>query len=169
MADASPVFLPAILGLAACLALLPPASADGLVIDSGEIAPGGSWSYTFWADVMYHYHCHPHPFMTGTLTVGFSDGANPSNHTVRIVEGSPADSSTWRFAPADLVIKAGDTVTWVNEGSVNHTATQEGGHHHGGEHDPPADHNSHDAPFQGAILALAAAVLALSIARTRRT
>ena len=37
--------------------------------DSGLIEPGASWSGTFGQPGTYAYHCTPHPFMTGTVTV----------------------------------------------------------------------------------------------------
>ncbi|MBI5399449.1 cupredoxin family copper-binding protein [Candidatus Saganbacteria bacterium] len=37
--------------------------------DSGSITPGSSFSHQFtWAGT-YEYHCLPHPYMTGTITV----------------------------------------------------------------------------------------------------
>lgn len=37
--------------------------------DSGEIAPGESWSYTFTKAGTFDYACTPHPFMTGRVVV----------------------------------------------------------------------------------------------------
>ena len=36
--------------------------------DSGELAPGASYSFTPQQPGTYAYHCSIHPFMTGTLT-----------------------------------------------------------------------------------------------------
>lgn len=41
---------------------------DGL-FDSGFLAAGESWSYTFDEPGTYEYHCTPHPWMTGTVVV----------------------------------------------------------------------------------------------------
>lgn len=38
--------------------------------DSGNIAPGGSFSRTFTASGRYEYRCSYHPGMTGTVVVG---------------------------------------------------------------------------------------------------
>jgi plastocyanin len=45
--------------------------------DSGDIAPGGSFSATFPHAGTYRYHCHHHPDMTGTVVVG-EDGGGKS-------------------------------------------------------------------------------------------
>ena len=37
--------------------------------NSGDIAPGGSFSYTFSATGSFHYHCIYHSGMTGSVTV----------------------------------------------------------------------------------------------------
>jgi plastocyanin len=42
--------------------------------DSGDIAPGGSFSATFPHAGTYHYHCHHHEGMTGTVVVGEGSG-----------------------------------------------------------------------------------------------
>ncbi|MFD0673255.1 multicopper oxidase domain-containing protein [Cohnella sp. GCM10027633] len=41
----------------------------GGAFDSGSIAPGGVWSYTFRDKAAYDYYCSIHPLMTGKLTV----------------------------------------------------------------------------------------------------
>jgi plastocyanin len=43
--------------------------------DSGDIAPGGTFSATFPHAGTYQYHCHHHPSMRGTVVVGQSGGA----------------------------------------------------------------------------------------------
>lgn len=43
-------------------------SADG-VFDSGNISPGGSFTYTFDETGTFDYFCIPHPNMTGTIEV----------------------------------------------------------------------------------------------------
>jgi plastocyanin len=44
-------------------------TADGGAFDSGVIDPGGVWRYTFTRPGVYPFHCTPHPFMRGTITV----------------------------------------------------------------------------------------------------
>lgn len=45
------------------------ATADDGGWDSGEIAPGESWSRTFDEPGTFAYHCTPHPFMTAEIVV----------------------------------------------------------------------------------------------------
>src|SRR5690606_1030866 len=45
------------------------ATSDDGAWDSGAIQPGASWSATFDEPGIYSYHCGPHPYMRGTVTV----------------------------------------------------------------------------------------------------
>ena len=45
------------------------ATSDDGVFDSGIIKLGSSYSYTFTKEGIYAYHCTPHPYMVGTITV----------------------------------------------------------------------------------------------------
>lgn len=45
------------------------ATADGNSFDTGLIAQNDSASYTFKKTGTYSYHCTPHPYMKGTVTV----------------------------------------------------------------------------------------------------
>lgn len=42
---------------------------DGVMIDSGSIAPGDEFAYTFEAPGEYLYHCSIHPDMKGKVVV----------------------------------------------------------------------------------------------------
>ncbi len=44
-------------------------TSDNNLFDSGSIAQGQSWSYTFNTIGDFPYHCTPHPFMTGVVHV----------------------------------------------------------------------------------------------------
>lgn len=44
-------------------------TADDRSWDSGEIAPGQTWSHTFTQPGEFAFHCTPHPFMKGVLVV----------------------------------------------------------------------------------------------------
>jgi len=44
-------------------------TANGQAFDSGYLAPGASFSYTFTKPGVYEYHCTYHPWMTGTVVV----------------------------------------------------------------------------------------------------
>jgi plastocyanin len=45
-------------------------TADDNSFDSGSIDPGGTFSFSPTTPGTYAYHCTPHPWMKGTLTVG---------------------------------------------------------------------------------------------------
>ncbi len=45
------------------------ATSDIPEFDSGMIPPGGSFTHTFLRAGTYPYHCDPHPWMTGVVTV----------------------------------------------------------------------------------------------------
>lgn len=44
-------------------------TSDTGLFDSGDLAPGDTWSYTFAEAGTYTYHCIPHAFMKGTVVV----------------------------------------------------------------------------------------------------
>ena len=44
-------------------------TANGAAFDSGFLAPGATFSYTFTQPGTYDYHCTYHPWMTGTVVV----------------------------------------------------------------------------------------------------
>jgi plastocyanin len=44
-------------------------TANGGAFDSGSIADGGTFSFTFTTPGTYPYHCSIHPTMVGTITV----------------------------------------------------------------------------------------------------
>lgn len=44
-------------------------TADGGEWDSGSLAQGESFSFTFRVPGSYSFHCRPHPTMTGSITV----------------------------------------------------------------------------------------------------
>lgn len=48
-------------------------------VNSGDIAPGGSFSATFPHAGTYNYHCHHHEGMTGTVVVGESGTGSASS------------------------------------------------------------------------------------------
>lgn len=60
-------------------------------------------------------------FIVGLLacTAGVEAARKPGTHTVTI------DAA--RFSPADLTVKAGDTIIWVNKDILAHTATAKDG------------------------------------------
>ena len=90
-----------------------------ITFDSGSIAPGASYSYTFGEEGAVDYICTFHPNMTGSVTV--ESGADISgDFTVTITEGQ-------QFDPSDITIAPETEVTWVNEDDIAHTATSQSG------------------------------------------
>ena len=87
------------------------ATSDNGVFDSGLLANGEQFSYTFNATGVYPYHCTPHPSMMDTITV-VSTGPEVA-----------VDIPGFSFSPAALSIEAGTVVTWTNSHNIPHTTT----------------------------------------------
>lgn len=138
--------------------------------DSGSSDDGSDWlqpgeTFEFTFDIThgtFGYHCHPHPWMLGNITVegeamdhddmqnddmddGMMDG---TVHEVHIVEGNVSDINSYRYEPAELTIQVGDTVKWINDGSMAHTVTALEG-------TPEAHDDSAGTPGFEAVLAVA--------------
>jgi plastocyanin len=80
---------------------------------SGDIAPGGSFSYTFESEGEYEYYCELHsPNMQGQITV--SSSASSAERDTVAMEG---DS----FQPGDLTVAPNTEVVWVNNAGHDHT------------------------------------------------
>lgn len=60
-------------------------TSDTRVWDSGTVAPGQSFSYTFSQAGTFPYHCMIHPFMRGTVVVGSGTTPTPSTPTVAVI------------------------------------------------------------------------------------
>ncbi|WP_067922395.1 MULTISPECIES: multicopper oxidase domain-containing protein [Alicyclobacillus] len=77
---------------------------DGL-FDSGNLATGQTFSYTFHKPGTYHYFCAYHPGMTGTVVVSKPQAASPTTtgdamtgmHDTR--SQTPSSSSKTQYAP----------------------------------------------------------------------
>jgi plastocyanin len=50
-----------------------------------------------------------------------------ADETVEIGEGTPTDITTWGFTPPEVRISAGESITWMNTGSLAHSATEPSG------------------------------------------
>jgi plastocyanin len=55
------------------------ATGDSGEFDTGQIAAGGSASFTFDTPGTYSYHCANHPDMVGTITVSATSGGSTDN------------------------------------------------------------------------------------------
>lgn len=62
----------------------------------------------------------------------------PVEQEVAITEDNPDDPTTWGFRPADLVVEAGTTIVWRNNGKSAHTVTADDGSFDSGEIQPGA-------------------------------
>jgi plastocyanin len=83
------------------------------VLNSGNVAPGASYSHTFTKAGSFAYHCNYHSVMKGTVTV--SAAATDSLVQVNIT------SSSTPFPGA--TVKTGGKVTWKNNTGMTHTVT----------------------------------------------
>ncbi|HKW13623.1 MAG TPA: plastocyanin/azurin family copper-binding protein [Candidatus Krumholzibacteria bacterium] len=82
-------------------------------LNSGNIAPGASFSHTFATAGSFAYHCNFHSVMKGTVTVSAS--APSSDVQVNITSSSaPFPGAT---------VKTGGKVTWKNNTGMTHTVT----------------------------------------------
>lgn len=124
-------------------------TSDSGAFDSKILAPGQVFTFRFTTAGTYRYTCVLHSNMSGTVAVPTATGTvpppvpaapkpvrvstpaaplapnvapapgRPGRHTVVISDAG--------FSPANLSARAGDTVTWVNQGAMPHTATAAGG------------------------------------------
>lgn len=101
--------------------------------DSGIFDTGGSYSRTFNTSGTFEYFCTLHPDMIGTVAVRGSGGTPPPpappppDPQPPQPPPPPASGDVTIFdngyTPATMTITPGSTVTWVNTGSLPHTAT----------------------------------------------
>ena len=122
-------------------------TANDRSFDSGNIAPGATWSHRFDRAGVVAYHCTPHPWMKAEIRVAVpgaappvAPGAGPATVSskpvgapaavrgqgraeVAVTEVDASDPMSWGFRPADLIVDTGTTVVWRNTGSMSHTIT----------------------------------------------
>jgi plastocyanin len=118
-------------------------------VESALLNTGESFQYQFTAAGVFEYHCHPHPFMQGAVTI-IADDANdtPEVHVIRILDG--ASQEAFQFSPASQTVQANDTVIWINEGAFQHnvvgsTGIGDDGHDHAhGDDDPAHGHDDEE-------------------------
>ena len=99
--------------------------------DSGILARGETFSFTFGAPGTYEYFCTLHPDMTASVIVPSSTGEIPA--PLGAPPPPPPSKAgdvqmiDFAFAPANLTVPQGTTVGWVNTGVALHTATARNG------------------------------------------
>jgi plastocyanin len=109
--------------------------------NSGDLAGGATFTYTFTAPGTYQYLCSYHSWMTGTVVVEAGSGsANSTSSTtssssssaavinglaISMPSGAGSPNGAPGYAPDNitLVIGVNATVTWVNNDSAHHTVT----------------------------------------------
>lgn len=85
---------------------------NGVNFNSGNIADGESFSFTFEEEATVPYYCQIHaPNMQGTVIV--SSDAEISGDVEIVIEGL-------QFNPSSITITPGTTVTWVNQDGTTH-------------------------------------------------
>ncbi|MHB8605123.1 MAG: cupredoxin domain-containing protein [Thermoplasmatota archaeon] len=100
--------------LAAATAFVTFVSAAGGGFDSGHIAAGVTFSFTFTDPGTFTYTCTIHPAMKGKIVVT-SDAGDGTR---------PVDIQNSAF-PDTVTIAKGMTVTWTNKDSFAHTVTSD--------------------------------------------
>lgn len=86
-------------------------TAVNATFDSGNLAPGATFSYMFEEPGTYSYFCTLHREMTGTVTV---EEEEPE---------FDVDIEGYAFQPVEITISVGSTVTWYNKDADIHTVT----------------------------------------------
>lgn len=121
-------------------------TSDTGAFDSGELAPGSSFSHTFTEEGVYYYHCTLHGApgrvgMSGVIIVAQDATAAPAvkpattGGSVPAAGPIPTGPGTHRveardgdtFSPQRLTIRRGDKVVWVNRDTSSHTVTSDTG------------------------------------------
>jgi plastocyanin len=128
---------------------------QGVSWDSGIIGSGGTFSLTFTKTGTFAYRCTLHAGLGQTGTVTVLDGPTPTGTpptpqptatpvppaTAGTIADTPPGGSDaarapalvdvgqreYTFEPAVTTVEAGDTVRWVNHGSVPHNTTADNG------------------------------------------
>ncbi|MDX1448905.1 MAG: plastocyanin/azurin family copper-binding protein, partial [Acidimicrobiia bacterium] len=111
-------------------------TAEDGTFDSGNLAPGESFTFTFDDEIALNYFCEPHPWMTGTVAVGgvtpppppsgggsggggsqgpieipqpTASGDGPTTYNAEIREPDIGNPQSWTFLPPELTVREGDS------------------------------------------------------------
>lgn len=101
-------------------------TADDQSFDSGNLAAGATWNYTFASPGNYSYHCLYHNWMKGTVVV--KQGTAGSILGLVTIPSGTANLNL-NFQPKDflLIIGINNTVKFANLDSAPHTVTADDG------------------------------------------
>ncbi len=108
--------------------------------NSGDLAGGATFTYTFTAPGTYQYLCSYHSWMTGTVVVVAGSGSTSSSSTsssstrssapanglpVSMPNGAGNPNGAPGYAPDNITVVIGvnATVTWTNNDVSHHTVT----------------------------------------------
>jgi plastocyanin len=92
-------------------------TSDSDVFDSGRLAPGATFSFTFTTPGTYTYHCAIHPYMHGTVVV--QAGAATSTPAPAITPATPSPIG----AQHQVLYHAGFNIVGVPSGATLSSAT----------------------------------------------
>ncbi|HEX5458239.1 MAG TPA: plastocyanin/azurin family copper-binding protein [Candidatus Nitrosotalea sp.] len=104
---------------------------DGRV-DSGVIAQGGTFSYTFDKSGVYEYYCLFHPWMTGFVSVGASTSIPPTGISVSTDKSVYLNGDTIQISgQVSKFIQNKQVTVWITDSkgtgiSASHTETRTG-------------------------------------------
>jgi MYXO-CTERM domain-containing protein len=148
---------------------IPLADTDGLFGLSELLPPGAAYEFTFTTAGSNPYHCHPHPFMTGDVTVlAGPNPAGPTTYNVFIFDnGLQSTEAEMGFLDEvsqskETTVYEGDTVRWTNTGTHPDNHNVSPGSHEGGaphEHGTSAQEPSEETPAPFGLLLLSLAFL----------
>ncbi len=101
-------------------------------VDSGVIAQGGSFSYTFDKSGVYEYYCLFHPWMTGFVNVGTSTPVPPTGITISTDKSVYQNGDTIQISgQVSKFVQNKEVTVWITDStgtgvSVGHTETRTG-------------------------------------------
>ena len=81
-------------------------------LNSGDMAPAGTYSHVFATAGTFNYHCIYHGVMTGTVTVTAGAAGADENIVIVATAAFPAKSIT-----------TGTKIIWTNNTAMTHTVT----------------------------------------------
>ncbi|MFN8501171.1 cupredoxin domain-containing protein [Kouleothrix sp.] len=111
-------------------------TADDNSFTSGTLGAGGSFKQTFSKAGTFAYYCEFHggpggAGMAGVIKVGDGGGAaaqptaapQPTAAQAAAPAAVTVSMKDFEFAPTEITVKAGGTITWKNDGAKPHSAT----------------------------------------------
>lgn len=91
------------------------------MFDSGNLAPGQTFNYTFTVPGNYTYHCRYHPWMVGTVVV-LAAGAASTTTSTTTLSTTRVSSSTTSTAPPVMTITS-TTVSTTSKATTSTTTS----------------------------------------------